>query len=99
MTLTQLQITEKANALIEAADNIFRSQFGERNLLITEAAVAINDFDDDSSAEDIEYHANNARTDLEEAKEADLRDGYLNAAYTAVLEAAINVIEELLETI
>ena len=98
MNLHQQQITDMANALIEAADKIFMATYGEHNKYIQEAAVAINDYDDDSTAEDIEYHASNAISCLEEAKDTDLRDGYLNAAYANVLEAAINAIKELRET-
>jgi hypothetical protein len=98
MTLKQQQLTDTANALIEAADKIFMAAYGEQNINIIEAAVAINDHDDDSSAEDIEYHASNAIACIEDAKEADLRDGYLNEAYQATLTAATNAIEELRET-
>ena len=98
MNLHQQQIADTASTLIEAADKIFMATYGEHNKYIQEAAVAINDYDDDSSAEDIEYHASNAISCLEEAKDADLRDGYLNAAYANVIEAAINAIEELRET-
>ena len=98
MNLHQQQIADTASTLIEAADKIFMATYGEHNKYIQEAAVAINDYDDDSSAEDIEYHASNAISCLEEAKDTDLRDGYLNAAYANVIEAAINAIEELRET-
>ena len=95
MTLHQQQLTDTANALIEAADKIFLAANGEHHKYIQFAAVAINDHDDDSSADDIEYHANNAIEYIKEAKEADLRDDYLNTAYQAVLEAATKAIEEL----
>ena len=98
MNLHQQQLTDTANALIEAADKIFMATYGEHNKYIQEAAVAINDHDDDSTSEDIKYHSSNAISCLEEAKDTDLHDGYLNAAYANVLEAAINAIEELRET-
>ena len=91
--LTQIDL---ASELLCAANTIHKAYHGYYNTTISEAERELDDIDDDSTADDIEYHASEALNAIEAMKDhAYIITPDINTAYQTTLTAAENAIEEL----